>query len=154
LLVIPIILISATSIFAPAFRLFALNHEEKQCAGFWGGDEYVTYELPPEWKTFEFKISNNTFSVTTDVGTCQVPWGGQFESEKSCCSQLGYTYVSENIGTRILTSHNLTEREEQAKVIQSIREEQITALVKKILAGIALLLITAAGLYWYPRRHR
>ena len=106
-LIIAAFFVTASTMFAPTPRFFALNHKTKQCAGYWGGDEYVNYKLPPGWVIFKYELQypkgsiiNATFEVKTDNGICHVPWTGQMSSEKSCCSELGYTYVSENIGIR------------------------------------------------------
>lgn len=106
-LMIATLFITASTMFAPTPRFFALNHETKQCAGYWGGDEYVNYKLPPGWVIFKYgfrypkgRVDHATFEVETDIGICRVPGMGQIDSEKSCCSELGYTYVSENIGIR------------------------------------------------------
>jgi hypothetical protein len=102
----------AAAFFAPLPRGIVLNYETKQCAGYWGGDEYVTYELPSGWKYFEFQYSEDSVSVNTDIGSCQAH---QIQTTyaaqaKDCCSQLGYAFVSENIGIRTITSGNLTEQ--------------------------------------------
>ncbi len=106
-------LLIASTIFAPLPWNIALNHDTKQCAGYWGGDEFVTYELPAEWKTFQFQYSETFISAETDIGTCKVAKDGLSVSlEEACCSQLGYTFVAENIGIPKVTSFNLTSQAE------------------------------------------
>ena len=101
-------LIAATS-FAPLPPNIALNHETKQCAGYWGGDEFVTFDLPAGWKEFDFQYSEDFISAETDIGTCKVATNRDHSKiEEACCSQLGYTFVSENIGIRKVTPFNLT----------------------------------------------
>ncbi len=67
-------------------------------------------------KEFEFQYSEDFIVAETDIGTCQVAKDGiSADLEKTCCSQLGYTYVSENIGIRRITSFNLTSQAEMEK---------------------------------------
>ena len=157
LLVISTLFITATTIFAPAQRFFALNHETKQCAGYWGGDEYVTYELPSQWVIFEYKLQyskeSTSFEVETDIGTCQVPWEGQINSEKSCCSELGYTYTSENIGIRTITTENSTAQDTQAETMRSLFLEQNLSIIIYILIGaVSSLAIITLGLRTYRKK--
>ena len=80
---------------APVPRALALNHQTKQCAGFWGGDEWAHYDLPSGWKAY---YPDHDF-VQTEVGSCQLSGEWKASVEK-CCKELGYTYVSDNIGTQ------------------------------------------------------
>ncbi len=139
----------ASTVFAPLPRGIALNYETKQCAGYWGGDEYVTYELPSGWTYFEFQYSDDAVSVNTDIGSCkahqiQTTYAAQ---AKDCCTQLGYTFVSENIGIRKITSFNLTE---QARMEEVNNQGELTipivyyvlffAIVILVLGLVALLI--------------
>jgi hypothetical protein len=76
---------------APLPPGIALNHQTKECGEIWGGDEYATYNLPAGWKTYH--PQDGFFQ--TEIGSC--PWNGSSGIE-SCCQQLGYTYVADNIG--------------------------------------------------------
>jgi hypothetical protein len=82
---------------APAPWGIALNHSTKECAGYWAGDEYISYHLPPDWEMY-YPDSNNM--ITTEVGSCQ--WSDlDYETRtEKCCQQLGYSFVSGNIGEK------------------------------------------------------
>ncbi len=69
----------------------ALNHDTKECGYLWGGDEYFNYELPAGWKAYS---SHGNGSIVTESGSCRY----NYSDLKSCCDQLGYTYVSGNVG--------------------------------------------------------
>ncbi len=157
LLVSATLFVTAATIFAPALRFFALNHETKQCAGYWGGDEYVTYELPSQWVIFESELQyskeSTSFEVETDIGTCQVPWEGQISSEKSCCSELGYTYIDENIGIRSITPENTVARDAQAEAMRLLYLEQNLGVIIYIVIGVAsILVIITLGLRLYRKK--
>lgn len=112
----------ASTYFAPMPWEFALNYEKKQCAGFWGGDEFVTFELPSGWVSFEWQYSDDFYFVNTDIGTCHVPTEGEGDvsDEEACCKQLGYSFLSDNIGVKIITPFNLTA---QAEVLEYVGYE-------------------------------
>ncbi len=130
----------ASIFFAPLPWSIALNHETKECAGYWGGDEFVTYEIPSGWKEFEFQYSEDFIVAETDIGTCQVAKDGiSADLEKTCCSQLGYTYVSENIGIRRITSFNLTSQAEMEKYANQDSQATSTENYIIIFAGLALM---------------
>jgi hypothetical protein len=82
---------------APAPWGIALNHQTKECAGFWAGDEYVSYKLPEGWQAY---YPGNANLISTEIGSCQwsdADWDSRVEK---CCQELGYAYVSSNIGER------------------------------------------------------
>ena len=82
---------------APAPEQVALNHETKQCARFWAGDEFVGYKLPEGWVSFliDYDYEEKRTFVKTDIGECE---GREIEK---CCNKLGYTYVNvRNIGDK------------------------------------------------------
>jgi len=80
---------------APLPRALALNHQTKQCGGFWGGDEWSHYDLPSGWKAY---YPDHDF-IQTEVGSCQL--SGEWKpSVEKCCKELGYSFVSENIGAQ------------------------------------------------------
>lgn len=87
-------------LFAPALRGIALNLETRECAGYWGGDEFVRYPLPLGWKAFYMSEDG---LVHTDVGVCRLP-------AQDCCQQLGYTFVAENIGEKYKAEANLPQQ--------------------------------------------
>jgi hypothetical protein len=72
---------------APALRGMAVNEKNQQCAGYWGGDENTQYELPEGWVAYY-----------SDAGKMTVGERSCYSDAKSCCEELGYAYVSENIG--------------------------------------------------------
>lgn len=82
---------------APTPWGIALNLETKECAGFWAGDEFVDYKLPEGWEAYFSKYDPETRTTTfeTDIGECDFKMKGD---EEKCCQQLGYVYVSGNIG--------------------------------------------------------
>jgi hypothetical protein len=79
---------------APAPWGIALNHETKECGGYWGGDEYVSYRLPDGWREYRPTYGQNGSKVETEVGTCDF----QMRKEEDCCRQLGYRFVAANVG--------------------------------------------------------
>jgi hypothetical protein len=82
---------------APAPRGIALNHEARECAGFWPGDEFVAYALPDHWKPYfpEYNRKTGISTLVTERGECDFNRKGDVEN---CCKTLGYKYVSDNIG--------------------------------------------------------
>jgi hypothetical protein len=83
---------------APAPWGLAINTETKECAGFWAGDEFVAYKLPEGWKayypTYDSSSQSRWSNVQTEVGECSF----QIRKEEACCMELGYKYISDNIG--------------------------------------------------------
>ena len=81
---------------APAPWGMALNTETKECAGFWPGDEFVGYHLPDGWKSYFPKYDPDTqkTSLVTEIGECDF----KMQEEEKCCQELGYKFVSDNIG--------------------------------------------------------
>jgi hypothetical protein len=81
---------------APGPWGIALNTDSKECAGFWPGDEFVAYHLPDGWKPYFPKYDPDTqkTSLATDIGECDF----KIREEEKCCDQLGYKFVSDNIG--------------------------------------------------------
>jgi hypothetical protein len=78
---------------APAPYMFVLNHEQKQCAQFWPGDEYVYYRLPEPWQ--EAGPDSNGL-IQTPFGSCNLHKVDDGTiSYETCCQKLGYTYISE-----------------------------------------------------------
>ena len=82
---------------APAPRGIALNHESRECAGFWPGDEFVVYALPEHWQPYfpEYNPKTGMTTLVTERGACDYKRTGD---EEKCCKELGYKYVSDNIG--------------------------------------------------------
>ena len=92
---------------APMSWGVALNHETKECAGYWGGDEFTSYVLPDGWKEYYPDYSKyeetGKLVIETEIGDCDFSKG----NEDECCNQLGYTFVSQNIGKGKTTSWGL-----------------------------------------------
>jgi hypothetical protein len=92
-----LVLVLFSFLLAPAPWGIALNHQTKECAGYWAGDEYVSYKLPEGWQAY---YPGDGAQITTEVGACKwsdVDWDRRAED---CCRELGYTFVSANIGER------------------------------------------------------
>jgi LPXTG-motif cell wall-anchored protein len=81
---------------APGPWGIALNTDTKECAGFWPGDEFVGYHLPDGWKSYFPKYDPDTqkTSLATEIGECDF----KIRQEEKCCQELGYKFVSDNIG--------------------------------------------------------
>ena len=85
----------------------ALNHETRECGGFWGGDEYGGYRLPEGWVAYYPRLG----VIETEVGSCSFPSPSGYEppSEgraavaEACCRELGYTYAGTPIGESMVT---------------------------------------------------
>ena len=84
-------------LFAPLPPGIALNLETKECAGYWAGDEYVDYKLPEGWVAYE---RDSQGRIETEVGTCTYAPSDGYGPAESCCRELGYRYVGDEIGKR------------------------------------------------------
>ena len=83
------------SLLAPAPWGIALNHQTQECAGFWGGDEYGSFDLPVDWEAY---YPDSDGMIQTEIGSCTLSSTRPYEGAEACCEELGYTYVSPNIG--------------------------------------------------------
>jgi hypothetical protein len=79
---------------APAPWGMALNHETKECGGYWPGDEFSSYSLPGGWTQYRPDYSQDGAKVKTEAGTCDFKIG----EEEKCCKELGYRFIAENVG--------------------------------------------------------
>jgi hypothetical protein len=79
---------------APAPWGIALNHETKECGGFWAGDEYGSSELEPGWTDY---YPDDQGIIKTEVGSCTFGSGPSGDAE-GCCEELGYAYVGPSVG--------------------------------------------------------
>lgn len=81
---------------APARWGLATNTDTRECAGYWAGDEFVSYGLPEGWKAYypTYSAGSDWGTIRTDIGEC----GFQIRKEEACCMELGYAFVSDNIG--------------------------------------------------------
>ena len=89
----------------------ALNHETKECAGYWGGDEFSTYTLPNGWKDYYPNYSEHKETgklvIKTEIGNCNISAEIEKRNNEDCCNQLGYTFVAQNIGKAKITEWGL-----------------------------------------------
>ena len=98
---------------APSMWGIAFNHETKECADYWSGDEFTYYELPAGWKAY-YPYSDELIgsNYSTLRATLQIELGSFNYTEEEFwemwphdfCNLTGYTYVSENIGMESTTS--------------------------------------------------
>lgn len=100
LLVISVLLFSILANFAYAAPLpwgIAIKSDTKECAGYWGGDEYFGYKLPSGWKVY---YPSDYDVITNEFGSCEFRKyaGDPPGEEEKCCKELGLTFVSVNIG--------------------------------------------------------
>jgi len=79
------------NLLGPAPPQIAINPETKECGYYWGGDEYVWYHLSSQWVIF-----NSNTPIQTEAGVYE--WDGNPSSIESLCKQIGYTYISGNVG--------------------------------------------------------
>ena len=98
-----VFLVEVSLIFAaPAQWGIAINAENKTCANYWAGDEFTFYPLPAGWEAYypEFVNSGDArrqayenIMFKTKIGNCtdKININNDFSA---CCSQLGYTFVS------------------------------------------------------------
>jgi hypothetical protein len=89
------LLASLWLLFAPLPPRLALNHQTKKCAVLYGGDEYIS-TLPPEGWVEYYPGRGNI--VETEIGSCTFSASGELGAAESCCRELGYTYIDEDIG--------------------------------------------------------
>lgn len=90
-----VIFLCLLPLFAPMPWGLALNHQTKECAGFWGGDEYGSFTSPADWDIY-YPDQDNI--IHTEIGTCSFYQSRRYEAAESCCEELPYTYVNPNIG--------------------------------------------------------
>ena len=84
----------------------ALNHVAKECAGFWAGDEFIYYELPPGWQVFypdgdSYNETTGLMIIETDTGTFNITSISNSNWYDKFCNETGYTYISKNIGIKL-----------------------------------------------------
>ena len=80
-------LVCLVFLLAPAPWGIALNHETKECGGYWAGDEYGSAELPLGWKAY---YPDQQGMIQTEIGSCdfgtsQPP---SDTSAERCCQEL------------------------------------------------------------------
>ncbi|MCX6763013.1 MAG: hypothetical protein NT093_04530 [Candidatus Moranbacteria bacterium] len=136
---------------APGPWGIALNMETKECAGFWPGDEFVAYHLPDGWKSYFPKYDPETkkTSLVTEIGECDF----KIREEEKCCQELGYKFVSDNIGKDQKTV--LRDRAAFEAQLKSQRDAPKTAAMPYpdlIFFGLVIAAITIAIIFFRKRR--
>jgi LPXTG-motif cell wall-anchored protein len=138
---------------APGPWGIALNADTKECAGFWPGDEFVGYHLPDGWKSYFPKYDPDTqkTSLVTDIGECDF----KIRQEEKCCQELGYKFVSDNIGKDQKTV--LRDREAFEAQLKSQRDAPKTATSRypfSIFIGLAAVVIVIAVVFIRKRKKK
>lgn len=139
---------------APMQWGMALNLETRECAGFWPGDEFVAYDLPEGWKSYfpKYDPETGTTTFTTDIGECDFKMKGD---EEKCCEQLGYPYVSDNIGKgqkTILRDREAFERELELRRKYGKYSHLLPAV---FLVAIVIILIGIISLIvWFVKKRK
>jgi hypothetical protein len=139
---------------APLPYYLAINYATKQCGQYWGGDEHGTYKLPPGWSTYEYQYTASGWFVETPGGRCSVPQPAVRRFAEICCSQLGYTYISEYIGTyHPLTDYVQTMEADQAQQYAQERLDRIQAIIAYAIIFFAIALVVTIIVQWrYEKR--
>jgi hypothetical protein len=93
-------------ILAPGIIMFVINHEQKQCAMMWVGDEYAQYGLPKLWQKAE---PDSKGMLQGQFGSCNYNEvkNGTISNE-DCCKKLGYTFIGEIKGVETNRDYGLT----------------------------------------------
>ena len=127
----------------------ALNEEEKQCAGFWGGDEYTHYALPEGWKDYYFE---NELKEGITVDSCLESTSSGDYNYKNCCDQIGYEYVSDNIGGDLVTSYDDYDLEEEVE--EEVRKSAWNRIIYYVVgfALVSILIVVILVLYFVRRK--
>lgn len=85
-----LVFIAPASVFAEPGRLgIIINEKTDECASFWEGDEFTSYNPPQDWKSYYPIIDeNNRAIIKTDKGLCDF----DRNEIKNCCQQLGLSF--------------------------------------------------------------
>ena len=139
---------------APLPYYLAINYSTKQCGQYWGGDEHGIYDLPPGWSTYEYQYSDSGWFVETPGGRCSVPQPEVRKFAEICCSQFGYTYISEYIGTYYpLTDYEQTVEAYQAQQYAQERLNRIQAIILYAIIFFSIALVVTIIVQWrYERK--
>lgn len=87
-----IFITSANNIFAaPMPQGIAINKNTNQCSSFWGGDEYVGYELPSGWTSYNPRYY---LEWNLESSLCYTEEG---DSWGLCCKQIGIPGPTPNL---------------------------------------------------------
>lgn len=150
------VLLIASTPAAPAPHYLAINYSTKQCGEYWPGDEFINYELPTGWTTYEYGYSVDNWYVETPSGTCSVPQPlARSSFAKVCCSQFGYTYVERNVGNYRLTADNIANQNRMRDYAAKQAGEGMTGRIQTIiLYAIAFFSIALLAVVVVKCRHK
>jgi|SRR3989344_867517 len=82
---------------APAPWGIAINPDNKTCANYWAGDEFLFHPLPTGWESYYPKLAYN--SIDTSLGSCKFNSFSDFyareitDNWRSCFSSISCSYV-------------------------------------------------------------
>jgi len=79
---------------APLPPGIALNHQTKECAGFWGGDEYIINVPQEGWVAYTL---GRGALIQTEIGSCTYAPSEGYGPAEHCCRQLGYKYIEDDV---------------------------------------------------------
>lgn len=130
--------ISNFSSAAPAPWGVALNHDTRQCAGYWAGDEFTHYSLPEGWKDYYF---DSELREGLEVNDClKNTQEGDYDYE-NCCAKINYEYVSDNIGEELVTFYDDYDLEEEVEgeIEKSIRSRILYYVLGFLLFSVIIL---------------
>jgi len=138
-----IISIVFTVIFlVPAPYGIAINYQTKECAGYWSGDEFITYTLPNGWKAY---YPDDNGLIQTEIGACQF-WFVPDDFGENCCKQLGLAYISNSIGEE--RGQEIRHPENYPFPNKQVNYLSITA----ISVGVIVITVLVYGLYKEMKR--
>ncbi len=151
LFVVTCLLLIAAISPAPQPYYLAINYATKQCGEYWPGDEYVYHPLPPGWTTYEYQYADDYWYVETPAGACQVSKPAVRNFAQLCCSQLGYKYVSDNVGIPPLTAEDIARQ--KALQDNTARIERIQTILGYAIVFFSVALAVITIIQWrYEKR--
>lgn len=122
-LLIPIFCLESNSLAAPAPTLFVYNDATRQCGTYRDGDEFVRYDLPQQWQTYDYQksIANTT---------------------QTYCDELGYTNIGSVVSYLNLKPIILRDRTD----LTSVSKKQINYKAIIVFTTLALVILLALTL--------
>lgn len=135
---------------APARWGIALNHTDKTCGGYWGGDEYSTYRLPAGWTAY-YPDAND--AIHTEAGVCQWNRADYKQGAVDCCRALGYAYTANNVGVSVPTGFSVLAVGVVAFVI-FLAALGLGALAALVLLVLGLARVLTGRSFWPWQRRR
>jgi LPXTG-motif cell wall-anchored protein len=134
-------LICLCLLLAPGPWGIALNHETKECGGYWPGDEYGGYELPVGWEAY---YPGDDGIIQTEIGNCTYGSPRSSGDAESCCQELGYAYVGPNIG----------EARTSPLLLYPLAVYLCRGLAVLCAIGVAVVLVGGGGFFLWKRRRK